>query len=734
MKTTSRTETTNTRRQDMKVIVAGSRNFQDYKYLAESLDSYLEDRLPNVEIVSGTAAGADRMGERYAEERKLKCKKMPADWANEGRAAGYRRNERMAKYADAAIIFWDGESKGSKHMIDTATKENLIVRIDYYMGKPDDGDNGEPMTRLGPAITEICKWDRKLEKKVFELKDLPWESFRARVKSMPQVSDNPVNLTNAYTRNAIVDGIWLKNSVELVHKRAKISRNTDLPDTLPLDEMGVPGPSNRENYMWPEIDPNAPAYRKSRHLDNDSIYFKSQNGKCLLNRTVGGMNDRDFRDRCVQANGKLYVLYQQGSPELAPQNHLQAETFVKWAAQPCKCKRNCDHLQTEMPESDADSIVKALERLNMDRKSTTRLMFGYHAFERDSYVKTESGYRNTYKSEWRDGVKSMDAEELMDFAKYLEDLEAGMPKLAKVGENEERTLDDERIYYSDVSQRLIETRADRNNIMGLDIEKPQQQLLYIDQLANSTIDNASTEQPDPSEIDTLISRGFDYDLDELPVGLNRYEVWQKDIEQVGEIMVDSENQAYEDTDFRSSGDGWTAFPLHFGEDTVKWHWCQCVRHAGVKRLQAWKRIMRKLYWLTYPQRSDLWARIWERQEQLIAIIKTKSEKLAQVRTIIEEMGSLSQAQARALVYAYQVGGSFERYNSFDFEEPGDPELAFYLWDKYKQDFKGKKPKKPETPKRKAVAIPMKPRTSNNITPEGEDLSQYYNKTADNISF
>jgi hypothetical protein len=33
----------------------------------------------------------------------------------------------MAKYADAVIIIWDGESNGTKHMWDIALKYNLKI-------------------------------------------------------------------------------------------------------------------------------------------------------------------------------------------------------------------------------------------------------------------------------------------------------------------------------------------------------------------------------------------------------------------------------------------------------------------------------------------------------------------------------------------------------------------------------------------------------------------------------
>jgi hypothetical protein len=35
----------------------------------------------------------------------------------------------MAEYADALIAIWDGESRGTKNMIEEATKRNLSVYV-----------------------------------------------------------------------------------------------------------------------------------------------------------------------------------------------------------------------------------------------------------------------------------------------------------------------------------------------------------------------------------------------------------------------------------------------------------------------------------------------------------------------------------------------------------------------------------------------------------------------------
>jgi hypothetical protein len=68
------------------------------------------------------AKGADMMARSIFHQAGLTVRDMPAEWELLGKRAGYARNESMAAIADMALIFWDGQSKGSKHMIDTMDK------------------------------------------------------------------------------------------------------------------------------------------------------------------------------------------------------------------------------------------------------------------------------------------------------------------------------------------------------------------------------------------------------------------------------------------------------------------------------------------------------------------------------------------------------------------------------------------------------------------------------------
>lgn len=153
-----------------KIIIAGSRNFSDFEKLHEFVikklfelnSKYKEHNLllidrkekkfkinqESIEIISGTAKGADSLGIRFAKVYNLKLIEFPAEWKNfdvipckiatnsKGQynmLAGHNRNEKMAKYAisddckGVLFLFWDGKSKGSKNMKSNANKYGLEI-------------------------------------------------------------------------------------------------------------------------------------------------------------------------------------------------------------------------------------------------------------------------------------------------------------------------------------------------------------------------------------------------------------------------------------------------------------------------------------------------------------------------------------------------------------------------------------------------------------------------------
>ena len=129
---------------ELRVIIAGSRDFNDFPKLMNSSIKILteiskkRDDLDRIRIISGTARGADKLGEQYAKIAHYELSKFPADWDKLGKRAGYVRNAEMAKFAvedgnyGVLIAFWDGQSRGTKHMIDLANKYGLEVHVVNY--------------------------------------------------------------------------------------------------------------------------------------------------------------------------------------------------------------------------------------------------------------------------------------------------------------------------------------------------------------------------------------------------------------------------------------------------------------------------------------------------------------------------------------------------------------------------------------------------------------------------
>lgn len=79
------------------------------------------------QVIHGDALGIDRAAGRVCEGT-YRVRAVPADWSL-GKAAGPIRNRKMAEMADALIAIWDGKSRGTKNMIETAERRGLKVFI-----------------------------------------------------------------------------------------------------------------------------------------------------------------------------------------------------------------------------------------------------------------------------------------------------------------------------------------------------------------------------------------------------------------------------------------------------------------------------------------------------------------------------------------------------------------------------------------------------------------------------
>ena len=128
---------------EIRLIVAGTRHYNKRREFHEMICRYLARFDKPVLFISGAAAsGADRLIIQWCHKFGFPCLEMPADWEAAPRAAGYIRNAAMAEVGNHLFAFYDGESKGTAHMIDLAMQKLMRVKIFNY-NEPEDVPDGD---------------------------------------------------------------------------------------------------------------------------------------------------------------------------------------------------------------------------------------------------------------------------------------------------------------------------------------------------------------------------------------------------------------------------------------------------------------------------------------------------------------------------------------------------------------------------------------------------------------
>lgn len=107
----------------MKLAIVGSRR------LTADPSGYVPTDV--TEIVSGGAHGVDQCAKAYAQANGLKLTEFLPAYARYGQAAPLRRNEEIVRYADAVLVFWDGESAGTRYVIELCKTYGKPVQIVY---------------------------------------------------------------------------------------------------------------------------------------------------------------------------------------------------------------------------------------------------------------------------------------------------------------------------------------------------------------------------------------------------------------------------------------------------------------------------------------------------------------------------------------------------------------------------------------------------------------------------
>lgn len=112
----------------MKVAVIGSRNL-----IVTNLEQFLPKEI--TEIVSGGARGIDTCAKEFAKAHHIKLTEFLPQYEQYGRRAPLERNLQIIEYADLVFAFWDGQSRGTKFVIDNCKRRNKTVQVYLYCRK-----------------------------------------------------------------------------------------------------------------------------------------------------------------------------------------------------------------------------------------------------------------------------------------------------------------------------------------------------------------------------------------------------------------------------------------------------------------------------------------------------------------------------------------------------------------------------------------------------------------------
>lgn len=106
-------------------MVCGSRNWRDWNAVRLRLQELPFD----AEVMQGGAGGADSIAWRECQRQNIRVETHRPDYNTPSPQRYHDRNDRMLNAADLVIAFWDGESRGTKSVIDKARDRGIPVEV-----------------------------------------------------------------------------------------------------------------------------------------------------------------------------------------------------------------------------------------------------------------------------------------------------------------------------------------------------------------------------------------------------------------------------------------------------------------------------------------------------------------------------------------------------------------------------------------------------------------------------
>ena len=118
---------------EFRLLVTGSRDWpsDEWTTIWDALDAALKRCVHPFVLLHGGAVGVDSIANDWAESRpgKVEIRVYKPDYRAHGSAAPHVRNDAMLNAADHVLAFWDGQSRGTKSVIDKASDLGLGYEV-----------------------------------------------------------------------------------------------------------------------------------------------------------------------------------------------------------------------------------------------------------------------------------------------------------------------------------------------------------------------------------------------------------------------------------------------------------------------------------------------------------------------------------------------------------------------------------------------------------------------------
>lgn len=143
-----------------KVVVAGSKGFEDYALLEQYVDKKLSRvaQEDTIEIVTSHSKSTIDLAVRYARERGYPHRHFQPDLAKHKAQAYPQVNQALLAYADSIIVFWDGREGAAASLIKMAREAGVRTAVRQVEPPPEvpaDPPRPWPHNLLAEASVEV---------------------------------------------------------------------------------------------------------------------------------------------------------------------------------------------------------------------------------------------------------------------------------------------------------------------------------------------------------------------------------------------------------------------------------------------------------------------------------------------------------------------------------------------------------------------------------------------------